>query len=158
MRCRLALKDPRPLFALFPANKEPCKVWHWLPDYQVWQAQYPGKDLSNQAADLDGDGLSNGKERLWGLDPTAASSVSPILDGPKPDGIFRYIRRDPARTGATYSIWTSPNLLPDSWTEDLGANQVSGGADANHVETITVTLSPGRLGGEKLFVQVRAIE
>ena len=129
-----------------------------MPDILVWQARYPGANLSDPAADADGDGLSNREERLWGLDPTDARFFSSILDPPNRNGIFRYTRRDPARTGATYSIWVSANLSPGSWLEDTGALQVSGGADANHAETVTVTLSPALLGGERLFVQVRAVE
>ena len=129
-----------------------------VPDYDAWQTQYPAADLADRAADFDGDGVSNGEERLWGLDPTLASPVTPILEAPGPAGIFRYTRRDTARTGATYSIWTSPSLLPDSWTEDTEAGQVAGDPDANHVETVTVTLSPGRLGGARLFVLVRVTE
>jgi hypothetical protein len=129
-----------------------------LPDYETWQTQYPDAYLTNRADDFDGDGVNNGEERLWGLDPTKASQVTPILEAPGPDGTFRYTRRDRDRTGATYSIWTSPSLLPDSWTEDLDASQVAGDPNANHVETITVTLSPGRLGGARLFVRVRVTE
>ena len=92
------------------------------------------------------------------MTPPEASPVTPILEAPGPAGIFRYTRRDPARTGATYSIWTSPSLLPDSWTADTAANQVAGDPDANHVETVTVTLSPGRLGGARLFVRVQVTE
>ena len=129
-----------------------------VPDYETWQTQYPGADLANRADDFDGDGVSNGEERLWGLDPTQASPVTPILEAPGPAGTFRYTRRDPSRTGATYSIWTSPSLLLDSWSEDADASEVAGDPDAKHVETVTVTLSPGRLGGARLFVRVRVTE
>ena len=102
--------------------------------------------------------MSNGEERLWGLDPTRTSPVTPILEALGPAGTFRYTRRDSCRTGAIYSIWTSPSLLPDSWTEDTDASQVAGDPDANHVETVTVILSPARLEGARLFVRVRATE
>lgn len=40
-----------------------------------------------------------------------------------------------------------PDLLDESWTEDVDAVRVARDMDAHDVETVTVMLSPGRLGG-----------
>ncbi len=129
-----------------------------MPDYMVWQDQFPGADLDDASADFDGDGLKNDEERLWGRDPTKANSRSPFITGPNPSGNFRYTRRDPSLTGATFTIWVSPNLLAGSWTLDAGASQVSEGVNANNVETISVTLSSGHHGADRLFIRIEAAE
>ena len=51
-------------------------------DYGTWSATYPGADLTDPNADLDGDGLSNDHERIWGLDPTRGSSAHPLTSPP----------------------------------------------------------------------------
>jgi len=129
------------------------------PDYDTWAANWPGEDLSDPNADLDGDGLTNDQERIFGLDPTSGSSANPFsvpLDATA--GSFSYTRRDDALTGLTYTLWTSPNLQPGSWAEDTGAVQTPGTPDANGVETVSVTLSPALLTGPRLFVRMQAAE
>jgi beta-lactam-binding protein with PASTA domain len=128
-----------------------------VPDEVVWAEAYDGADLGDLSADLDSDGLSNGEERIWGLDPTRGSSCNAIqtpLD--TETGTFRYTRRDRALTGLTYSVWTSTDLI--TWAEDLTAGQVPGAPDAAGVLTEEVTLSPALRNNPSLFIQVRATE
>ena len=121
----------------------------------MWQSSFGSADLSDPSADLDGDGRSNGNERVWGLGPTNASSIQPIETILDPlTGIFRYTRRDPSLTGLTYTVWTSANLT--AWTEDADATQPPSEPNENGVQTVEVTLSPERIGVPSLFVQVRA--
>jgi hypothetical protein len=126
-----------------------------IPDEVAWAMAYEGADLGDLSADFDGDGLSNGEERIWGLDPTDASSCQPIRTLLNPvTGTFRYSRRDRALTGLTYSVWTSPDLV--NWTLDLTASQVPGEPDETGVLTEEVTLSPELLASPSLFIQVHA--
>ena len=126
-------------------------------DYGDWTAQWTAVNLVNPDADLDGDGMSNDHERIWGLNPTNASSVNPInFNTGLKSGSFTYTRRDRALTGLNYTVWTSPNLK--DWTEDLGAAQTPGAPDGNGVQTVNVTLSPGPLANPSLFIRMRASE
>jgi alpha-galactosidase len=123
-------------------------------DYATWAAQWPGASLSDPNADLDGDGLSNDYERIWGLNPTNAASRNPFTSTTGlAAGTFRYTRRAVALSGLSYTVWTSTNLT--TWTQDTGAVQTPGTPVAE-VETVTVNLSPALLGGQRLFVRVRA--
>ena len=129
-------------------------------DYEIWASQYAttGVDLTDPDADLTGNGWTNNEARLFGLDPTSGTSVSPIsvpLDAGT--GTFSYTRRDPSLTGATYEIWTSTTLEAGSWVKDTGAGQTPGTPDANGIETVVVTLSASPEGG-RLYAQVRAVE
>lgn len=124
-------------------------------DYTVWAANYPGFALTNPNLDLDGDGYTKGAERLFGINPTAGSSANPVsVPLSAATGTFSYTRRNPALTGFTYEVWTSPNL--QTWFEDTGAIQAPGTPNANGVQTVAVTLSPALLTAPKLFMQVRA--
>ena len=123
-------------------------------DVQFWREGYPDADLSDLGADFDGDGLSNGEERIWGLNPTSANSRQPILMAPdRATGSFRYTRRDTQLTGLAYTIWTSSNLK--DWMQDLGASQMPGSPDQKGSQIVDVTLSGGLLTTPSLFVQVR---
>jgi hypothetical protein len=126
-----------------------------IDDYEIWAAAFPGADLSDPDADDDGDGLTNGGERLFGLDPTDAASRNPFVDPLEPGtGEFRYTRRDDGLTGWTYSVWVSADLV--GWTEDTDAIQTAGLPGEDGVETVEVTLSPGWLGETTLFARVQA--
>ena len=126
-----------------------------LPDYQTWVGIHSPADLDDPTADLDGDGLNNGDERIWGLDPTRASSINPIsVPLNAATGTFSYTRRDPALTGQAYTVWTSNNL--QNWTVDAGAVQTPGTPDLNGIQTVAVTLSQDRLSSPKLYVRMRA--
>ncbi|MDP0491093.1 MAG: hypothetical protein Q7Q71_08615, partial [Verrucomicrobiota bacterium JB023] len=70
-----------------------------IDDYGSWAAIYPEADLSNPEADFDGDGMANGEERIWGLDPTNSGSVSPYTSALSSTGSFGYTRRDPSLSG-----------------------------------------------------------
>jgi hypothetical protein len=125
-------------------------------DYSRWAAQWPGANLTDPKADLDGDGLSNNYERIWGLDPTDAASRSPFRDlSSLPSGTFSYLRRKPSLTGYRYTVWTSTDLI--TWVEDAGAVQTSTPV-VGDVETVTVSLSPALLTQPRLFVRVCALQ
>ncbi len=123
-------------------------------DYSAWAATFVGADLSDPAADLDGDGLSNDEERIWGLNPLDPASHNPI---PSVAGLaagnFAYTRRTAARTGLQFTVWTSTDMK--TWTQDTGAGQTPGTPLAD-VETVLVTLSPALLNEPQLFVRIRA--
>jgi autotransporter-associated beta strand protein len=124
-----------------------------ISDEQMWKTSFGEADLSDLSADYDGDGLSNGEERIWGLDPTKGSSRNPIVTPLDPaTGKFRYSRRDPVRTGKKFTIWTSGNLA--DWTQDTAAIQ-SRGPMVDFIETVEVTLTAAPVNG-RLFVRVQA--
>jgi hypothetical protein len=125
-------------------------------DYQAWDANFPGIDLTSPTADADRDGMSNEAERLFGLDPTSASSLNPVTSNAtlKPAGTFTYTRRTASLTGAAYTVWTSTDL--SNWTQDTGATQ-SVTSTANNIQTVSVTLSAGLRNSERRLVRVRAV-
>ena len=111
--------------------------------------------LDADAVDGDDDGMTNNEERLWGLDPTDRASHEPVTVPLNTGGSLIYSRRDPALTGATYSVWTSADL--HTWTEDTGALQTPGTV-VNGRQSVHVTLDPALLSGPQLFVRLRATE
>jgi len=125
-------------------------------DYAAWAAGYLPADVSNPAADTDGDGLSNFQEYAFGLNPVSGASANPIsvpLD--KTNGTFTYTRRDPTLTGITYSVLTSTDL--QTWSEDLGAIQTPGDVIAD-VQTVVVQVSAGLLKTPVWFIRVAALQ
>jgi hypothetical protein len=69
-------------------------------------------------------------------------------------GTFSYARQDPASTGLSYSIETSPDL--SAWSTDVPATQTVI-ATANNTQTVQVTLSGTKpLTAPKLFIRVVA--
>ena len=124
-------------------------------DYQAWDANFPGVDMSNPAADLDGDGMTNDHERIWGLDPTSTASANPITNTAalRSNGNLTYTRRTSTLTGMTFTVWTSPDL--STWTQDTGATQTVN-STTNNVQTVTIKISNALLTQPKLFVRVRA--
>ena len=123
-------------------------------DYSTWAAVYLPADVSNPAADNDGDGLTNLQEYAFGLNPTLGSSVSPItaqLDAVT--GNFQYTRRaTPAATGLTYTVLTSTNLV--AWA--AGGATETGFTTAGEIQTVTVHVTAPAVDG-KLFVRVKAV-
>jgi len=100
--------------------------------------------------------MSNNDERLFGLDPTSGSSVNPVeipLDSAA--GTFAFTRRDTDLTEASFSIWTSTDLV--SWEKDTGA-VLTPGTMANEVESVEVQITLDLLTSLHLFVQVRGEE
>ncbi|GAA5121381.1 hypothetical protein JIN84_00610 [Luteolibacter yonseiensis] len=125
--------------------------------FDIWiGTNYPGLSDKSSAGDPDGDGLSNLQEYAFGLDPSSGASSSPItvqLD--KTAGTFRYTRRDPAVSGLTYTVLTSPGLA--GWATDAGAtaSQTVVGTTGD-VQTVAVTLTGAPLTASSLFVRVKA--
>ena len=71
-------------------------------DYSAWATAYLPADVSNPAADTDGDGLNNQQEYAFGLNPTLASSANPITAQlNKTTGMFSYTRRANRRPAAS---------------------------------------------------------
>jgi hypothetical protein len=123
-----------------------------ITEYGSWAALYAPADLADPEADLDGDGLNNDYERIFGLDPTDPLSQNPVAVPLDPAaGTFRFTRRDDALSGLFSGVETSTDLV--MWTEDSGATLTPGAPDAFHIETVEVTLSPGLLAAPKLFVR-----
>ncbi len=124
-------------------------------DYENWDVLYSGADLADPGADFDGDGLTNDEERIWGLDPTKASSVNPYSGSLGAGGSLGYTRRTPMLTGLSYKVWVSTDL--GSWLEDVTASQTPGPPDALDVETVEVVLTAMPAHGQ-LFVRIEAEE
>jgi hypothetical protein len=113
---------------------------------------YPALGDKSPAADPDGDGMTNQAEFAFGSDPSngavATSIASPLNLS---NGTFSYTRRDPVRSGLTYTVWTSTDL--QTWTPDPATELATGG----DVQTVTVTLSAGiPLITPILFVRISA--
>ena len=122
--------------------------------YATWADTYLPADVSNPAADNDGDGMTNQQEYAFGLNPTLGSSVSAITSGLTTGGMFTYTRRNPALTGLGYKVFTSLDLK--TWTEDATASQTPDSLVAE-VQTVSVTLTDtAPPTGGKLFVRVEA--
>lgn len=123
-------------------------------DHTRWSAQWPDSDLTDPGADPDADGIDNTGERIWGLDPTSAHSNSPYTLPLDLTGTLTYTRRAPHLTGLTYTVWTTTDLK--TWTRDTTAIQQPSTADANGVESVTVTLSPALTGSPRLWLRLQA--
>lgn len=124
-------------------------------DYDTW-AGPSGFNLSQgPTGDDDGDGVTNFEEYAFGLNPTSASSVSPVTAPNKTAGTFTYTRRKQSLTNLTYSYESSTNL--GGWNSFTPPTpDVSNNGDP--VETITVTLPAVLLAEPKLFIHVKATQ
>ena len=121
-------------------------------DYILWSTLYPGADLSDPDADLDGDGLTNNEERIWGLNPTNGGSPTPFTSPLDPaTGFFTYTRRLQSLSGIGYTYQWSNAL--QGWTNFTPVSESASGA--NPIESVTVEVPLG-LRGTKLFVRVAA--
>jgi trimeric autotransporter adhesin len=121
-------------------------------DYDDFAASFV-PPLGARGADDDNDGLSNGFEYLYGLDPTNGASVNPItVPLNAANGTFTYTRRNPALSKANHIIETSVNL--SGWTVDAGAVQTVVSTSGN-VQTVSVQTTAAPVNG-KLFVRVGA--
>jgi hypothetical protein len=120
--------------------------------YTEWAAaKYPSADLTDPAADLDGDGRSNFEEYAFGLDPTTGTSVNPIT-GQLDKGTHKFSYTRTANTGLSYTVWTSTDL--QSWTGPSVVTE-NVGVPVGGVETVEVTLSSPP-AGDQLFLRVQA--
>ena len=138
---------------------EPSKTWTFVEstgvltlaagsDYTTWAGFYPGVDLTDPAADLDGDGMTNQQEYAFGLNPTTGSSVSPVT--PLIGTQFTYTRR--AASGLIYTVEYSADLT----TWNLAATtEIPGAANSEGVQSVAVTITNDPVNG-KLFVRVLA--
>jgi hypothetical protein len=123
-------------------------------DYDTWASNYPGYDLTDPAADADGDGMSNQQEYAFGLNPTLGTSVNPItrqLD--KATGTFKYKRR--TSTGLTYTYeWST--TLAEPWGTFTPVVDPPASDNNSPVEEITVQVPTAQLANPKLFLRVKA--
>ncbi len=125
-------------------------------DYAAWDALYD-EDLSDPAADFDGDGLSNFQEYAFGLNPISAASSNPIGDVSqlKTNGIFTYSRR--FNSGLTYTVWSSGDLQEwDDVTPVVTESQLSYDEETG-IEVIEVGFAEPPTA-TNLFVRVKAEE
>lgn len=122
-------------------------------DYAAWAAGFGL--VGGMEDDDDGDGVSNGDEYVFGLDPTSSASLNPMaLPLDATTGTFSYTRRNPTAyaTGVIYRYDYSLTLDND-WTDITGdASEVSD--NGIPVETVTVTVPASLLGNRKLFIRV----
>lgn len=128
-------------------------------DYDTWAGGYLPDNVSDPAADFDGDVLSNFQEYAFGLNPTSGASVNPISQPYDPaTGVFKYTRRaTPATTGVTYT-YESSTTLSGTWpgfTPDVDP-PVSN--NATPVEEITVDVPDALLLNPTLFLRVKALQ
>jgi hypothetical protein len=127
-------------------------------DYNRWAVQFAAADLSDPDGDADRDGLTNDEERIWGLDPTDGSSVSPFVTPLDDAGLFRYSRRNTAKSGLTYTVWSSTNCVDWELDTTLTEAQVPGRPFADGVQWVAVRLDAEALAKPRLFIRVRAEE
>ncbi|MDP3850398.1 MAG: hypothetical protein Q8Q59_07845 [Luteolibacter sp.] len=123
-------------------------------DYDTWAATYLPAIVTNPAADLDNDGLTNQQEYAFGLNPTLGSSANPItVPLNKTTGTFTYTRRKLSLvTPLAYTVKTSTDL--SAWAPaSISGESITTTGD---IETVVVTLSGAPLGAPKLFVRVSA--
>ncbi len=111
----------------------------------------------NKIYDMDGDGLSDQMEVVFGLNPEDGNEAEPILSRlADPGGIFRYQRMDDALTGYEFRVFISSDLK--TWRRDFWAKESVSRRAGSKVEVVTVTLSPTLLTGERQFVRVEAVQ
>lgn len=118
-----------------------------------WEKDLHGDLGANPQADSDGDGVSNRKEYLFGLDPNQPGSRQPIVAPLDPSsGEFQYSRPVDKLQGVRYQVQISTDLV--NWSDAVGYSESTSSANARS-EVVTVGL-PSTLvrGNQKLFVRV----
>jgi autotransporter-associated beta strand protein len=127
---------------------------------QNWRLTNFGADWNNDAmagdaADPDGDNVSNLLERAFGGNPNVLEqNLLPAIDNTAPLLSITY-RKAKAATDLVFTVQESPDLSPTSWTAAVGASTVLNPNDsANPVQIIRFTASPGTTGKKFLRVQV----
>lgn len=131
-------------------------------DYDTWATSNgywtPGDLNTADSEDFDRDGITNGAEWAFGLNPTKGSSVSPITPVDKLNGNFTYTRRNPTLTNLTFRYEWSTTLAVGSWIGVVPAFADAVVPNGNN-QTVTVDLiaAPGDpLSNSTLFVRVVA--
>ena len=126
------------------------KYFATVSPYASWAStKYPGADLTDSAADLDDDGMSNFAEYAFGLNPTTGASLNAI--SPLVGLNFSYTRT--SNTSLTYTVWHSMNL--QDWFSTL-ATQGTPTSYGGEIESVPVTLDSSLLAEPKLFLRVTA--
>jgi hypothetical protein len=110
--------------------------------------------LIDPDADVDYDGLTNFTEYAFGENPAAPAGNPVAFLSSTSSPTLTYTRRKPSLTDLTYSVWTSTDL--NEWTEDTGASLIATAISGTDNESVEVTLSPERLGTDRLFVRIMA--
>jgi hypothetical protein len=125
---------------------------------QSWQWSNFGADWNNpaiagDAADPDGDGVSNLLERAFGGNPNASDgqSILPVIDNTGPLLSINY-RKAKAATDLTFTVQESPDL--QTWTTATGTSTVLPGDSASPVQVIRFTSPAGNAKKKFLRVQV----
>jgi hypothetical protein len=122
-------------------------------DYANWSGASGFNLTGGPQDDEDHDGLDNFTEYAFGLNPTSASSATPITIPDRSTASFTYTRRKPSLTGLEYTCQSSTTL--GGWTDF--PEPVSESSDnGNPVETITVTIPATLLAVDTLFLRVEA--
>ncbi len=123
-------------------------------DYETWAGAAGFNLTGGPDADDDGDGMTNFEEYAFGLDPTDATSVSPVTAPDKAAGTFTYTRRPLSLTGLDYVYESSTDLA--DWDEFTPVSEASDSGDP--VETLTVTVPASLLAQDALFLRVKAVQ
>ena len=137
--------------------------------YEVWTAQYPTADLTNQAADNDRGGLPNGIEWVLGGNPTQSgddAGLAPTINSTSvPNGkfLFTYRRSNAASQHPGTTIIVEYGNALAGWTAAVhqgpGAGQItiSEAPGDPGFSNVTVAL-PGSIAvSGKLFVRLKAV-
>lgn len=106
-----------------------------VPGYSAWATTNAGGQSADQ--DFDGDGVENGVEYFMG------QTGSSFTANPQPVAGVVSWPRDPSATGATFKVWSSPNL--SNWTD------VTASADTSDPNFVKYTLPTGET---KTFVRL----
>ncbi|MDA0767254.1 MAG: Ig-like domain-containing protein [Verrucomicrobia bacterium] len=126
-------------------------------DYDTWAAGFPGYDLTDPAGDADNDGLTNGREYPFGLDPTSGTSVNPItVPFDAAAGTFSYTRRNPTLTQLIYTVMISKDL--QNWVANGPGGSQTPDSESAGLQTVAVQVDATPLDPSdgKLFVRVQA--
>jgi hypothetical protein len=124
--------------------------------YWNWLARFPFPEGANRmpTADADNDGLSNGDEFAFALNPASAGSCNPIT-GAFDSSSRKFSYRRPVGSGLDYVIATSENLV--SWNIDAVATASQAIKEViDGVQTVEVTVSAPAPGAHAQFARVEA--
>lgn len=149
------------------ASAPPASYATWKTAAGFSESDLASPAISGEAADPDGDGLTNLMEYALGGSPKIADSatVAPVVDS-NGSQIQIAFRCDDTRQDLTYTVQSSSDLAPNSWTDI--ARSTGGGpvAPISGLSTVTDTGSGARMvivgatlpAGGKLFLRVKAVK